>query len=48
MLDIFLRGEKGAERTPLKINLPLDSKTTGQIFMKFKMKILGMRLVVIQ
>ena len=35
MFDIFLRGAKGA-KSPLKINVPMYSKTTGQIFMKYK------------
>ena len=35
MFDMFLRGARGAE-PPMKINVPMDSKTTGQIFMKFK------------
>ena len=36
MFDIFFRGAKGAE-PPSKINVPMDSKTTQQTFMKFKM-----------
>ena len=47
MFDIFLRGANGAE-PPMKINVLMDSKTTEQIFMKFKTYILGVRPVVTQ
>ena len=40
MYNLTLRGAKGAE-PPLKTNVPIDSKTSGQIFMRFGIKILS-------
>ena len=39
MYNLTFRGAKGG-RTPLKTNVSIDSKTSGQIFMGFRIKIL--------
>ena len=40
MYNLTVRGAEGG-RTPLKINVPIDSKTSGQIFMRFGIKMLS-------
>ena len=40
MYNLTLKGAKGAEH-PLKTNVPIDSKTSGHIFMRFGIKILS-------
>ena len=40
MYNLTVRGAKGG-RTPLKINVLIDSKTSGQIFMRFGIKMLS-------
>ena len=40
MYNLTLRGAKRAE-LPLKTNVPIDSETSGQIFMRFETKILN-------
>ena len=43
MCNLTLKGAKrgGGAEPPLKTNVPIDSKTSGQIFMRFGIKFLS-------